>query len=120
MIYKICPLSIWREAEWRGSFSGCGIDRGDGFIHFSTAVQLRETAARHFAGQDGLALVAVDETVLGHALKWEPARDGSLFPHFYSDLALAAVRWIKPLPLGADGRHLFPELEYRGRQSRPA
>jgi uncharacterized protein (DUF952 family) len=65
-------------------------------------------------------LVAVDETVLGPALKWEPAQDGSLFPHFYSDLALAAVRWIKPLPLGADGRHLFPELEYRGRQSRPA
>ena len=65
MIYKICPLSIWREAERQGSFSGCGIDRRDGFIHFSTAVQLRETAARHFAGQDGLALVAVDELVLG-------------------------------------------------------
>ena len=112
MIYKICPLSVWREAENWGSFSGYGIDQHDGFIHFSTAVQLRETAARHFAGQDGLALVAVDETVLGHALKWEPARDGSLFPHFYSDLALTAVRWIKPLPLGADGRHLFPELEY--------
>ena len=110
MIYKICPLSIWREAEGRGSFAGCGSDRDDGFIHFSTTVQLRETAARHFAGQDGLALVAVDETVLGPALKWEPARDGSLFPHLYSDLALAAVRWVKPLPLGADGRHLFPEL----------
>jgi uncharacterized protein (DUF952 family) len=111
MIYKICPLSIWGEAEGRGSFPGYGIDRSDGFIHFSTAVQLRETAARHFAGQDGLALVAVDESVLGPALKWEPARDGSLFPHLYSDLALAAVQWIKPLSLGADGRHLFPELE---------
>ena len=112
MIYKICPLSIWREAERKGSFSGYGIDQYDGFIHFSTAAQLRETAARHFAGQDGLALVAVDETVLGPALKWEPARDGSLFPHLYSDLTLAAVRWTKPLPLSADGRHLFPELEY--------
>ena len=112
MIYKICPLSIWREAERQGSFSGYGIDQYDGFIHFSTAVQLHETAARHFAGQDGLALVAVDETVLGPALKWEPARDGSLFPHLCSDLTLAAVRWTKPLPLGADGRHLFPEFEY--------
>ena len=112
MIYKICPVSIWREAEWQGSFSGYGIDQGDGFIHFSTAVQLRETAARHFAGEDGLVLVAVDDTALGRALKWEPARDGSLFPHLYSDLALAAVRWIKPLPLGADRGHLFPELEY--------
>jgi len=112
MIYKICPLSIWREAERQGSFSGYGIDQYDRFIHFSTAVQLRGTAARHFAGQDGLALVAVDETVLGPALKWEPARDGALFPHLYSDLTLAAVLWTKPLPLGADGRHLFPELEY--------
>jgi uncharacterized protein (DUF952 family) len=112
MIYKICPLSIWREAEHRGSFSGYRIDQHDGFIHFSTAVQLRETVARHFVGQDGLALVAVDETVLGPILKWEPARDGSLVPHLYGDLALSAVRWIKPLPLGADGRHSFPDLEY--------
>ena len=50
------------------------------------------------------------ESVLGPALKWEPARDGSLFPHLYGDLTLAAVRWAKPLPLGADGRHLFPDL----------
>ena len=80
MIYKICPLSIWREAESKGSFSGAGIDRRDGYIQFSTAGQLRETAARHFAGQGGLALVAVDESVLGPALKWEPARDGALSP----------------------------------------
>jgi uncharacterized protein (DUF952 family) len=111
MIYKICPVSIWREAAGRGVFSGAGIDRRDGYIHFSTALQLQETAARHFAGQDGLVLVAVDESVLGRpALKWEPARDGSLFPHLYGDLSLAAVRWTKPLPLGTDGRHLFPDL----------
>jgi uncharacterized protein (DUF952 family) len=110
MIYKICPLLIWREAECQGSFPGAGIDRRDGYIHFSTAGQLRETAARHFAGQEGLALVAVDESVLGPALKWEPARDGSFFPHLYGDLTLAAVRWVKPLPLDADGRHLFPDL----------
>jgi uncharacterized protein (DUF952 family) len=65
MIYKICPLSIWRKGECEGSFSGAGIDQRDGYIHFSTAVQLRETAVRHFAGQDGLVLVAVDESVPG-------------------------------------------------------
>lgn len=80
MIYKICPLSTWRDAERQGSFSGYRIDQHDGYIHFSAAVQLRQTAARHFAGQDGLVLVAVDETLLGSALKWEPARDGGLFP----------------------------------------
>ncbi len=73
MIYKICPLSIWREVERQGSFSGVGIDRRDGYIHFSTAAQLQDTAARHFAGQDGLALpielvefgVQTDDPVMG-------------------------------------------------------
>jgi uncharacterized protein (DUF952 family) len=110
MIYKICPLSIWRAAERLGTFSGAEIDHRDGYIHFSTAGQLRETATRHFAGKEGLVLVAVDESVLGPALRWEPARDGSLFPHLYGDLSLAAVRWMKPLPLGADAQHLFPDL----------
>jgi uncharacterized protein (DUF952 family) len=110
MIYKICALSIWRAAERQGAFSGAEIDRRDGYIHFSTADQLRETATRHFAGRDGLVLVAVDEGIIGSALKWEPARDGSLFPHLYGDLSLKAVRWTKPLPLAADGQHLFPDL----------
>ncbi|HUC09916.1 MAG TPA: DUF952 domain-containing protein [Stellaceae bacterium] len=110
MIYKICPLSIWRAALRQGAFSGTDLDHRDGYIHFSTANQLRETAARHFAGRDGLVLVAVDETVLGPAVRWEPARDGALFPHLYGDLLLDAVRWTTPLPLGADGRHLFPDL----------
>jgi uncharacterized protein (DUF952 family) len=111
MIYKICRMPDWREAERRGSFSGVGIDRRDGYIHFSTARQVRETAALHFAGQDDLALIAVDEAGLGPALKWESARDGTLFPHLYGELALAAVRWAEPLPFGPDGRHLFPDLE---------
>jgi uncharacterized protein (DUF952 family) len=110
MIYEICPLPIWRAAECRGSFSGAEIDHRDGYIHFSTAGQLRETADRDFAGKDGLALVAVDDMVLGPALKWEPARDGALLPHLYGDLSLNAVRWMKTLPLGADGQHSFPDL----------
>lgn len=110
MIFKICPEAVWRDAEACGSFSGAGIDRNDGYIHFSTAEQVRETAALHFAGETGLVLVAVDEAALGPALKWEPARSGRLFPHLYGELGLGAVRWVKPLPFGPDGRHLFPDL----------
>jgi uncharacterized protein (DUF952 family) len=80
VIYKICPLSIWREAERQGSFSGYGIDRRDGYIHFSTTVQLRETAARHFVGQDGLALVAVDESFLGPPSNGNQRETGLCFP----------------------------------------
>lgn len=110
LIYKIAPQALWREAETQGSFAGAPIDLADGYIHFSTAAQAAETAARHFSGQDGLLLVAVDAGRLGEALKWEPSRGGALFPHLYAPLDLSAVAWVEPLPLGADGRHIFPEL----------
>jgi uncharacterized protein (DUF952 family) len=110
LIYKICDSALWRKAELAGGFEGAPIDASDGFIHFSTAAQVVETAARHFAGADDLVLVAVDAPALGAALRWEPSRGGDLFPHLYAALPLAAVVWVKPLPLGADGRHVFPEL----------
>lgn len=110
-IYKICPEGLWREAEKAGVFNGASIDLTDGYIHFSTAAQARETAAKHFAGQQGLLLVAVDAAKLGDALKYEVSRGGALFPHLYAPLALSAVRWVKPLPVGASGAHDFPDLE---------
>jgi uncharacterized protein (DUF952 family) len=110
LIYKICPETLWREAERAGVFRGAPVDLADGFIHFSTAAQAVETAAKHFAGQAGLVLVAVDEAALGEALRYEVSRGGALFPHLYGPLPIDAVRWVRPLPLGPDGRHVFPEF----------
>jgi uncharacterized protein (DUF952 family) len=109
-IYKICENALWREAERAGLFRGAPVDARDGFIHFSTAAQVRETAARHFAGAADLMLIAVEASALGGALRWEVSRGGDLFPHLYGPLPLAAVLWAKPLPLGGDRRHVFPEL----------
>lgn len=109
-IYKICENALWREAERAGLFRGAPVDARDGFIHFSTAAQVRETAARHFAGAADLMLIAVETAALGGALRWEVSRGGDLFPHLYGPLPLAAVLWAKPLPLGSDRRHVFPEL----------
>ena len=109
-IYKIAPADFWREAERAGAFAGAPVDLADGFIHFSTAEQVRETAARHFAGQSDLVLAAIDADALGAALRYEPSRGGALFPHLYGTLRLSAVRWVKPLPLGPEG-HVFPELD---------
>jgi uncharacterized protein (DUF952 family) len=108
VIYKICTTAEWREAERDGRYRGSAVDRRDGFIHFSTAAQAAETAARHFAGQRDLVLVSVDAEALGERLRWEPSRGGALFPHLYGDLDLTAVRWVAPLPLDAAGRHVFP------------
>lgn len=109
-IYKIVPASLWQVAKENGIFEGAAIDLSDGFIHFSTATQAKETAARHFAGQTDLLLVAVDGDTLGEKLVFEPSRGGDLFPHLYAALPLSAVLWEKPLPLGLDGAHQFPEM----------
>ncbi len=111
IIYKIVPREIWQDARREGVFRGAAIDLQDGFIHFSTAAQALETARRHFAGAEGLLLVAVDTASLGEALRFEPSRGGDLFPHLYANLPLDAVLWEKPLPRGENGQHVFPEME---------
>ena len=110
LIYKILPASSWQDAQESGAFSGAPVDIADGYIHFSTAEQVKETAAKHFAGQRDLVLLAVDSSQLvSSELKWEVSRGGALFPHLYGPLDLNAVRWAKPLPW--DGaQHEFPEL----------
>lgn len=110
-IYKIAPKALWDAAVAKGVFDGAPVDLADGYIHFSTAGQAIETATRHFAGQDDLLLVAIDAEALGTALRYEPSRGGALFPHLYAPLPVTAARWVKPLPLGADGRHVFPDME---------
>src|SRR4051794_24496692 len=108
-IYKICAAAEWQDAERAGVFRGSAVDLRDGYIHFSTAGQVAETAAKHFAAQRDLVLVAVDAADLGGRLKWEPSRGGALFPHLYGTLDVAAVRRVEPLRLGPDGRHVIPE-----------
>jgi uncharacterized protein (DUF952 family) len=110
MIYKICTASEWRDAERAGVYRGSAVDHKDDFIHFSTAEQAAETAARHFAGQRDLVLVAIDADALGDSLKWEPSRGGALFPHLYGSLDLKAVHRVDPLPLGETGQHAFPRF----------
>ena len=110
MIYHMCPAEAWEEAVAAGEYRGTADDLRDGFIHFSTAAQLPESARRHRAGQAGLVLVAVDSARLGDRLRLEPARSGELFPHLYGPLLPAEAASVSPLPLGRDGGHVFPPL----------
>lgn len=108
LIYKIFRRPEWDDLRANGQTMGAPVDLADGYIHFSAAPQLAETAAKWFAGQDDLVLLALNAATLGDALKWEAARGGALFPHLYRALTTADVLWDKPLPLGASG-HIFPE-----------
>ena len=110
-IYKICPASAWREAERQGVYRGSADDLRDGFIHFSTASQVAETAKKHFFGQTGLFLIAVDAGVLGESLRWETSRNDEEFPHLYGELDLGAVTGVLDMPARSDGTHVIPELK---------
>ena len=111
LIYHMCPANTWRAAVRAGTYRGTADDLRDGFIHFSTAEQIAESARRHRAGQTGLVLVAVESARLGPRLKWEASRGGALFPHLYGPLDPAEAASIRPLPLGRDGEHIFPPLD---------
>ena len=106
-IYKILRAAEWADLQSRGETAGAPVDIADGFIHFSTAEQVRETAARHFAGAEGLILAAFEAEAMGETLIWEPSRGGALFPHLYGPLRHADVLWHAPLPI-VGGAHVFP------------
>lgn len=108
LIFKIFRADEWAQLQAEGTTMGAPIDLADGFVHFSTATQAAETAAKHFAGLDGLWLLALEANELGEALKWEVSRGGDKFPHLYREMRLDEVLWAKPLPL-VDGVHEFPK-----------
>jgi len=108
LIYKIFRAGEWAALQAQSDTRGAPIDLADGYVHFSTAEQAQETAAKHFAGQDGLMVLALEADAMGDALKWEVSRGGALFPHLYRSLRLDEVIWAKPLSL-VDGSHQFPD-----------
>jgi uncharacterized protein (DUF952 family) len=110
MIYHMCRADEWEAAVASGAYAGSTQDKADGFIHFSTAEQIVESARRHRAGQAGLLLLAIDPALLGDRLKWEPSRSGALFPHVYGAIDPRESAWVRPLLLGPDGGHVFPRL----------
>lgn len=107
----MCRREEWDAARTSGAYAGSSQDQADGFIHFSTGQQLPESARRHRAGQPGLVLLAVDPNDVSDDLRWEASRRGELFPHLYGSLRISAVKWVRDLPLGADGQLVLPPLE---------
>lgn len=108
LIFKICHTHEWKAAERAGRYDGTAKDKEDGFLHFSTSEQLIGTLEKWYAGADDLMLVAVDAEAPGEALKWEPSRDGALFPHLYASLPLSAVKWTGEIGRETEGRFVLP------------
>lgn len=108
-LYKVLAKSEWESAVESGSFSGCGIDLTDGFIHLSDGGQVVSTVQRYFANQSGLLLITFDSSQFATDLKWEPSRDGALFPHVYGEIPTDSAVDVWSLGIDKDGKHVFPE-----------
>ena len=109
-IYKVVSQTQWEEAVEEGTFRGAPIDHQDGYIHFSTAAQVKETVALHFRGQTNLLLVELQTKDFAEELKWEPSRGGELFPHLYGTFRTSAASRVLPIAALEDGTHKLPEL----------
>jgi len=109
LIYHMCKARDWEAARAGGRYPGSGDDVADGFMHFSTAGQIAQSAALHRAGVHDLLLISLNADDLGAALKWEPSRGGQLFPHLYGELDITLALGARPLPVGEDGYHVFPD-----------
>lgn len=106
--YKVLQAEQMAALLRDGLFAGAPVDIADGYIHLSAAEQVTATVDKHFAGQTGLHVVAVDLVALGDAVRWEVSRGGALFPHLYRDLPLAACIAHAPLARAADGTVVLP------------
>ncbi|NIJ08295.1 uncharacterized protein (DUF952 family) [Sphingomonas vulcanisoli] len=106
--YKVLTAPQMAELESHGRFAGAPIDLSDGYIHLSTAAQLAETIAKHFAGQSDLHIASVDLETLGNAIRWEESRGGQLFPHLYGEMTLETVLAYGPLEHEPDGSIMLP------------
>ena len=109
-IYKVLGLDDWEAAQLTGRFTGAEVDIKDGYIHFSTAAQAAETGRKYFSHRLDLILLEIEADDLGPALKWEPAREGALFPHLYAPLDCKLVRSVRSVALDADGAPKLADL----------
>lgn len=109
VIYKVADAAEFAAARAAGVYAGAPVDAADGFIHFSTALQVAETIRRHFRGRSNLVLAAVRTDDLGSALRWEPSRGGELFPHLYGPLPMSAIDWVEGIDVAEDGSCVLPE-----------
>ena len=102
-IYKVCSGEVYDASLAAGHFLGMPVDHKDGYLHFSTAAQLRDTLRLYFAGETDLALFSVQSAPLGDNLKWEPSRGGDLFPHLFAELPMTAIVDYQRIDVAADG-----------------
>lgn len=108
IIYKILAPDQFASFQREAVFHGSPADLADGFIHFSSAAQLKATLEKHYARQSGLVILAVDAAALGGAVRWEISRGGARFPHLYAPLTASSVIAQAPLEFTADGGIKLP------------
>ena len=106
-IFKICEQRELEQINKTSFFKGSKNDKIDGFIHFSTADQIRGTLERHFKQKNRLYLLEVRTENLN--IVWEKSRDNSYFPHLYQPLPIVEISRVYQILIGDDGKHNIPQ-----------
>lgn len=111
MIYHLATHDDWATAQTMGYYTAPSFD-AEGFIHCSTALQLRSVANLLFKGRPDLVLLVIDPNVLTVPVQYDPSQapDGIIdhFPHIYGAINLDAVIQATPLTPNADGTFTLP------------
>ena len=117
-------LKAWTEA---GAMLGSDLDKADGFGHSSNGAMVKKVAAMFFAAATDCSLLRMEPASWGRVVRWtteepadkRPPEDGSVLIHYLPDgcshvfcnepLPMSCVAETFAMPLGADGKHVFPE-----------
>jgi glutathione S-transferase len=112
-IFHIAEADGWAEAQATGSYRRSTLGRSlaeEGFIHCSYREQVEPVANAFYQGQDGLLLLEIDPAKVQAEIRVEALGDQTEgFPHIYGPLELEAVKAVRPLLTGPDGRFAIPE-----------
>ncbi|MFN7149937.1 MAG: DUF952 domain-containing protein [Microthrixaceae bacterium] len=96
MILHVALRDEWQDAVDRGGpYDRSTIGRSleeEGFIHCSFPEQLAPTLARFYGDRDDVVVLQIDPELTGAELRVEDLYDsGTVFPHLYGPVPLAAV-----------------------------
>ncbi len=108
-VYRLISQDDWRQAQAERIVAYQAIDQQDGFLHLSVRDQVLDTAALYFKDRDDLLALEISYQKIAQDLKFEPSRDGVLFPHLYGQLSVAAITRAIPLIASTDGDYQLDE-----------
>ncbi|MEM9986117.1 MAG: DUF952 domain-containing protein [Bacteroidota bacterium] len=102
-LFHLLTHQDWEKTMNRNNYQPPSLAT-EGFIHFSTEEQLLGSATLFFTQEKELVVLEIPEKRLQTHLKYEPAPDGRLFPHYFHALELDLIEKVHLLIRDPEGQ----------------